>query len=134
MGTRALITLTDEWSDKEIVVIYRQMDGYPSCHGLELGTFLAPFTITNGISNTKTTTANGMGCLAAQMIQHFKQEAGVGGIYLYQAGTREVGEDFIYNVSYKNEELQVSCDSAYDDKHLFKGDVASFIKFCEESD
>ncbi len=27
-------------------------------------------------------TANGMGCLAAQVIEHFKSEAGVGGIYM----------------------------------------------------
>ena len=37
-----------------------------------------------------------MDCLAAQLIAHFKKEAG--GFYLYSAGTRDCGEEYIYTI------------------------------------
>ena len=37
-----------------------------------------------------------MGCLAAQIIAHFKN--GIGGFYLYPAKTRDCGEEYIYTV------------------------------------
>ena len=36
--------------DTEIVVMYRQYDGYPSGHGIELAEFLAKGRLVNGIS------------------------------------------------------------------------------------
>ena len=35
MGTRSLTTFIDDHNDNEIVVMYRQMDGYPETHGKE---------------------------------------------------------------------------------------------------
>ena len=40
-----------------------------------------------------------MECLAAQAIAHFKTKPG--GFYLYPAGTRNAGEDYVYIVSGK---------------------------------
>lgn len=40
MGTRSLTVFIDEHNDKEIVVMYRQMDGYPEGHGQDLVDFL----------------------------------------------------------------------------------------------
>lgn len=52
MGTRSLTFVYDEDGEK-IVNMYRQMDGYPSGHGLELAEFLEPITMVNGIGMTK---------------------------------------------------------------------------------
>jgi hypothetical protein len=77
--------------------MYRQYDGYLEGHGLELAEFLAPFYVTNGISGgEKRTIANGMGCLAAQLIANFKD--GPGGIYLEVPGSGDHWEEYVYTV------------------------------------
>jgi hypothetical protein len=90
MGTRSLTVMKDDES-REIAVMYRQFDGYPDGHGQELVDFL------NKAQH------NGMDCLAAQIVAHFKTEHGCGGIYLHPAGTRDCGEEWIYTV-YRDEE------------------------------
>ncbi len=98
MGTRSLTVMTDEHG-KEIAVMYRQMDGYPDGHGLDLASFLAGFQVVNGLGMSKDKIANGMGCLAAQVVAHFK--VGAGGFYLHAAGTRDCGEDYIYAITFE---------------------------------
>jgi hypothetical protein len=95
MGTRS-ITAFEEDGD-EIVVLYRQMDGYPTGHGAELKEFLIGFTVVNGYGVKRSRQANGMSCLAAQAVAHFKK--GVGDFYLYAAGSRDCGEEYVYTVS-----------------------------------
>ena len=103
MGTRSLTIVRDgnEPKSKRIITMYRQMHGYPSGHGIDLAEFLSEFTIVNGIGLTDNRkTANGSGCLAAQIVAHFK--TGVGSIYL-QAGTDRDkkgawDESYIYEV------------------------------------
>ena len=77
MGTRCLTFVYD--GDKAVINMYRQFDGYPSGHGQELAEFLMPFKVINGIGSGQDVPgkfANGMGCLAAQMIAHFKNSVG----------------------------------------------------------
>jgi len=87
---------TDEHNE-EICVFYRQYDGYPDGHGLELKEAFGHFKLVNGIGEERTDIANGMGCLAAQVIAKFKD--GPGGFYVYPPGTRDVWEDFVYVLS-----------------------------------
>jgi len=96
MGTRSLTVVQE--NGKDICVLYRQYDGYPEGHGMELCKFLEGMTITNGIGGSNT--ANGMGCLAAQIVANFKQD--IGQFYLYPSGTRNVGEEYIYIIQDKN--------------------------------
>jgi hypothetical protein len=98
MGTRCLTVFHYEKSDEEIAVLYRQMDGYPDGHGKELAEFLTGGVMVNGIPCGGDTSKmfNGMECLAAQVVAHFKE--GVGMFYLMPAGARDVWEDFIYHV------------------------------------
>jgi hypothetical protein len=98
MGTRCLTVFHYEESDEEIAVLYRQMDGYPDGHGKDLAEFLAGGVMVNGISLDKRRSKifNGMECLAAQVIAYFKN--GPGGFYLMPAGTRDVGENYIYHI------------------------------------
>lgn len=96
MGTRSLTHFINE-QGQDIVTMYRQYDGYIEGHGLDLANFLAPFYMTNGISmGDDRKTANGMGCLAAQVIAEFKD--GVGNIYLEPGNTSDAWEEYNYTV------------------------------------
>ena len=74
MGTRSVTTIYE--GDKPLLAFYRQMDGYPSGHGQELVDFLKGIEMVNGIQvggePPKLQQANGAGCLAAQILTHFK--------------------------------------------------------------
>ena len=103
MGTRSLTTFKEDHTDEEIVVLYRQMDGYPEGHGIDLFRFLNNMNMVNGMSpGEKRKTSNGMSCLAAQMVSYFKDEPG--GFYLYRADTRDVGEEYVYTI-YVNHDI-----------------------------
>tara|TARA_R100001132_G_C3259919_1_gene84329 strand:+ start:297 stop:746 length:450 start_codon:yes stop_codon:yes gene_type:complete len=125
MGTRSLTVFNNEMDNSEIVVLYRQYDGYPTGHGRDLLSFLNNMEIVNGISNTeKRKIANGMGCLSAQIVAHLKEAPG--DFYLHSAGTRDIGEEFIYTLYY-TEELRIKVQDTYDDgSDLFDGNMKSF--------
>lgn len=76
MGTRCLTHFRDR--DTILCTLYRQMDGYPDGHGQELADFLNGFKVVNGINSRDEEEypklANGLGCLAAQVISHFKTD------------------------------------------------------------
>ena len=96
MGTRSLTVVLEE-DGPEICVLYRHNDGYPTGHGSELKEFLTRLRVVNGLSSGQEgILANGMGCLAAQLVAHFK--TGPGGFYLYPTGTRDCGEEYVYTV------------------------------------
>lgn len=129
MGTRSLTTFIDNFNDEEIVVMYRQMDGYPEGHGVDLLEFLQGMDIVNGlpVGRSDDSLANGMSCLAAQVISHFKQ--GAGDFYLHTANTRDYGEEYIYTIyvhrciEETNDMLKVRVHKVYDNKDIFDGTV-----------
>jgi hypothetical protein len=124
MGTRSLTRFFDENDDKKpFAVVYRQFDGYPDGHGLELAEFLAKRTVVNGF-NTQTaeTHANGMGCLAAQMVKLFKED--IGNVYLTYDGDH--GQDYTYDVRpTKKGPVKLSCKGYRDE--IFNGSPLEFI-------
>ena len=104
MGTRSLTRVLDE-SNNVILTMYRQMDGYLEGHGAELVEFLKDFNIINGIGlDIEPKTANGMSCLAAQLVAHFK--TGIGGIYLFPKTDEE--EEYNYTISLRNDVLTLT--------------------------
>lgn len=116
LSTRSLTTIESEWDGKEIVVICRQMDGYHEGRGRELAEWLKDICVVNGISyGVDRKLANGMSCLAAQMISHFKTEPG--SFYIHPAGSRDLGEEYLYRVYLDGEgeiskrQLKISCFS-----------------------
>lgn len=132
MGTRSLTVVVDSGWDKskEICVLYRQFDGYPSAHGAELKSFLDGFEICNGIGARKPKLANGAGCLAAQLIKHFKDD--VGGFYLHAAGERDCGEEYVYIVTVGKPGEEIQLEVIGYDKTIFKGAVSAFNPKMEE--
>ena len=79
MATRALINIVDRQEGRSFskilepsaihTQIYKHWDGYPEALGVTLANYLDGYQIVNGISHdTQGPTANGMGCLAAQIV------------------------------------------------------------------
>jgi hypothetical protein len=105
MGTRSLTFVYDSYKARNgrtyhrpIINLYRQYDGYPEGHGAEIVEFLKQYTLTNGLGAgmPSSKTANGMSCLAAQLVAHFKTEAGQ--FYLEPVTAKECGQDYEYHI------------------------------------
>jgi len=126
MGTRSNTVVYDA-DVNQIVNMYRQHDGYLTGHGLELLKFLEPIEIVNGFTMGKNNLANGAGCLAAQLIAHFKED--VGGIYIQPHRTEmDWSIDFIYTVTVRSDDSIHVMVHEYGD-HLFDGSVSEYKKF-----
>lgn len=92
MGTRCLTAVVDSRGN-EILTMYRQMDGYPDGHGNELKEAFGNIKMVNGLTGDSNV-ANGAGCLAAQIVAHFKTEPG--SFYIEKPGARDRGEEYLY--------------------------------------
>ena len=120
MGTRSLTFVYD--GDVPVINIYRQYDGYPSGHGHELAQFLDSKTLVNGFGKQNSVEANGMGCLAAQLIVQLKH--GVGGIYIYPVSSTDCFQDYEYHVY--EDRVVVKDPTAV----IFEGTWEEFAQFC----
>lgn len=136
MGTRSL-TIVSTVDGTKFLNMYRQFDGYPSGHGAELFEFLDGMQIINGISDQRAgEAANGAGCLAAQMVGHFKKQ--IGGVYIYPVDAIDCGQDYTYHVTVTEKSwgseatpgiaIKVESYSATP----FEGNVEDFGKFCKQ--
>ena len=152
MGTRSLTRIFETYKDEkknkqvkiQLVNMYRQYDGYPSGHGTELADFLNSGKVVNGIGSRdeKQILFNGGGCLAAQMIAHFKD--GAGGIYIEPITAKDCGQEYEYEVivDFDTKELTMKCiEVGYINKKgeyksgkklLFDGKPADFEHFVAE--
>ena len=84
MATRATIHVAkreegvsfSERPNKTIVDIYHHWDGYPEGLGVTLASYLEDMKIVNGLGRDDENVANGLGCLAAQLIAEIKDSPG----------------------------------------------------------
>jgi hypothetical protein len=153
MGTRSLTYVEESWETcvadednnnevhketQNILCMYRQHDGYLDNHGLELAKYLQGFNIVNGIGhNTPERAANGMGCLAAQLITHFKH--GIGSIYIYHSDAKDCGEEYTYTIYKKatyiehnmHAQVYMRVYDVYAEKVIFDGTPDKLIKKLE---
>ena len=128
MGTRCLTIIHD--NGVPLISMNRQFDGYLSGHGSDLADFLDDITMVNGLPPETEGVANGAGCLAAQMIAHFKTEPG--GIYIVPTPETEENMediDFIYNVIVNGLTITIEAIGGDDD---FNGTVEEFIAYCNK--
>jgi len=82
--------------------------------------------------------ANGMGCLAAQIVAHFKNS--VGQFYIHSVESTDCGQDYEYHVYQKDKELRVrvmdrGCNlfgltMSDTNQGIFDGTVAELVEFC----
>ena len=123
MGTRSLTYVYVE--DTPVICMYRQFDGYPSGHGVELAEFLTQIEMGNGISGEPElfSFANGMGCLAAQMIVNFKKSPG--GFYIYPVELDQAcWQEYEYHVYEKQVVVKNPTEV------IFEGSYDEFMSFC----
>ena len=97
MGTPHLTIFVER--GVQVCVLYGQFDGHFFSHGQELKEFLNPFYLVNGYSSedAKNSAANGIGCLAAQAVAHFKTR--IGNFLLQSPGVELDQEPYVYVVS-----------------------------------
>jgi hypothetical protein len=118
MGTRSLTHVIETWKDDKtgkqkkqcLMTMYRQYDGYPTGMGNDLAEFLKEGKVVNGIGMNETQRVfNGAGCLAAQLVAHFKE--GAGGFYLHKPMSKNCGEEYTYEVevSWETKEITLRC-------------------------
>ena len=145
MGTRSLTyieesyetAVADEENNNEvhetkqnILCMYRQYDGYLSGHGMELAEFLQDFNVVNGYNmDTPKRSANGMGCLAAQLIAHFKD--GIGNIYIHEPNATNCGEEFTYTIYEHNGKIYIRAFDVWAKKIIFDGSPKQMIALAE---
>ena len=129
MGTRSL-TFFHNQEKKVVVCMYGQYDGYMSGHGLELAKFINSKKMVNGLEmDADNTVANGMECLAALAVAHFKGDQ-PGNFYLYPADSILCGQEYTwrnvvgYNV-YADKVVVKEHDSL-----LFSGSWSAFLEEC----
>ena len=131
MGTRSLTFVYNEHNEA-ILNLYRQYDGYiEGGHGSELAEFLAGKKLVNGFGKESTSLANGMGCLAASLVAHFKET--VGGFYIHSVTSTDCGQDYEYHV-YKDRVKVLGPGSIFNpgvNATLFEGSWAEFAKFAK---
>lgn len=144
MGTRSLTRVIETWKDDNgkqkqemLVTMYRQYDGYPSGHGEELAEFLNSGKVVNGLGlDNKQRVFNGAGCMAAQMISHFKGDS-AGGIYIYPNSTKDAWQNYEYHVlvDFDSKDVTLICyESGKRKKQLFKGSPDKFIEFVQKEE
>jgi hypothetical protein len=152
MGTRSLTFVYEEPFNpgdepQAVINMYRQYDGYPTGHGAELAEFLTQFEMVDGIPfggvPPEKRYANGMSCLAAQMVTHFKG-AEAGQFYLYPTSARNCGQDYEYHVYSQNNQLQITVTdrgshffgitTSERNDVLFQGPLSEFVEFCKEKE
>ena len=133
MGTRCITRVVGE-NGSVILAMYRQFDGYiEGGHGDDLKNFLKDIKVVNGLPlNADDKFANGMGCLAAQLVTHFKTEqGGPGGIYIYPSDCPD--EEYNYEVSLVDGVLNLSVrgEDADDDVRLLLPEVPKDVTIVE---
>lgn len=144
MGTRSLTRVIETWKDDNgkqkqemLVTMYRQYDGYPEGHGQELAEFLNSGKVVNGLGlDEKRRVFNGAGCMAAQMISHFKGDS-AGGIYIYPNSTKDAWQNYEYHVlvDFDSKDVTLICyESGKRKKELFKGSPDKFIEFVQKEE
>jgi hypothetical protein len=97
-------------------------------HGLELAQFLTRGQLVNGLGGKDNGTVfNGMGCLAAQMVAHFKKEAGQFYLYAPVLG-QDNGQEYEYHVF--RDKVVVN----HNDLTVFEGTWAEFYAVCQRKE
>ena len=117
--------------DKILTQIYHHYDGYPEYLGVELAEFLSDYRVVNGLGVEKyrddgSKIANGLGCLAAQVVAELK---GVpGNVYLQKPSKEKGWEDYIYYIwGVENKSIWFSIFD-YDDNCIFVGEPHKLIE------
>lgn len=144
MGTRSTYRVLEQYTDEktqkvkdqELCLMYLQYDGYPTGHPLETAEWLSKGRVVNGFSPNETILIfNGAGCLAAQLVEKYKN--GPGGCYLHPLKHRgKCWEDYLYDIIIKEDNsIEFVCyENDKRPKELFRGSPENFVKKYQKED
>ncbi len=132
MSTRSLTFVKDD-TNRVLLNMYQQYDGYPSGLGTELYEFLKDISMVNGLHpDYGGKIANGAGDLAAQIVAHFKD--GPGGVYLRHPSSKDCDQEYEYHITADLSGITIKVMEARwtgkRAKQLYQGDLEGFGKFC----
>ena len=141
MGTRSLTHVIETYKHngkkkkQTLLTMYRQYDGYPSGHGADLVEFLEGSKVVNGLGmdDKDKRVFNGTGCLAAQMVAHFKTEPG--GFYIQKPNAKDCGEEYTYDieVDFDTKQITLRCFKVWGKKiKMFEGKAEDFLEAVKE--
>ncbi len=121
MGTRAITKIKTEGKNSPtLLAIYTQFRGDFKEHGNNLKRFLEKITIVNGFGRETLNVANGVGCLAAQLIAHLKTKVGDH----YIVSTDAEPEEFNYEISVEDGQIHLT---GYNERD----EVANFLPYAK---
>ena len=115
MATRGIVRFAkreegvsfNEHPERTEVQIYNHYDSYPEGLGVDLAKFLSDFRVVNGLGRGTSKIANGMGCLAAQLIANIKD--GSGGVYVENPDTKRGDIEYTYYIwAAENKDIWIS--------------------------
>lgn len=124
MGTRSLTHIKTE-TGKTLLTIYRQFDGYPEGHGIELAKAILNHTGGRDRFGDDKQGNNGVQCMAAWIIHELKQSCG--NIYIEPTNSKNCWEEFTYTVRESKGGLYIIGILDSDSKCIFKGTPAALL-------
>jgi hypothetical protein len=132
MSTRSLTFVKDD-TNRVLLNMYQQYDGYPAGIGAELYEFLKDIRMVYGLGpDDGGKIANGAGCLAAQIVAHFKD--GPGGVYLRHPSSKDCDQEYEYHITADLSGITIKVVetgwTGHRAKTLYQGDLEGFGKFC----
>lgn len=130
MATRSSYLFIEEEDNEQtkIVSVYFHYDGYPKGHALKFCDWVKDGKIVDGFIDKNLLQFNGIGCLAAQFVNKFKD--GVGGVYLQSVDSfGKGGEDYLYKIIVKNNnEIEFVASDFVEDNEIFRGSPNEFVE------
>ena len=135
MSTRAQVRFAtreegvsfNEHPDKIHAQFYVHSDGYPEGLGIDLANFMCDFRVVNGLgSDSPDKIANGMGCLAAQLIADMKN--GPGNVYVEKPHEDRSWIDYTYYIWCKENKGTWISIFDYDDNCIFVGEPQKLLE------
>lgn len=135
MSTHALIVISNHDADSlrlntscNYTTLYVHFDGYPQGLGTDIAEHLTGYRLTAGISGDTGKTANGMECLAAQVVANLKDMVGNVYLTLDHESFDHAGVDYLYFISpnedYKRVDIRVEHKAG--DTLLYDGPLDDF--------
>jgi len=141
MGTRSttrFISMNEDGSAETLLCFYRQYDGYPEGHGLDVAKEINSYTVVNGLSVGETRkVANGLGCLVGQLFCTLKGGK-PGYIYIIADDERTFDNDYHYDFLFDETRVGFGVSMTVDvkvwkwgnkEKPIFVGTLDEFIAF-----